>query len=315
MQSISMQDLAALMAAQQAARPPPALISFKAGKMTKSGKLVTPVPRKGLCSIIQASDGTIHWQWKERTSNNVIDDFVVFNDAVLKNVPQCKTGKVILLEMTATHRQYFYWIQEPSVTDEQVATWIEKGNQCLSGNIPADLLPTPNGDHPAPGSPADQLMQMLGGNAPALLRGHPAVQAAVAAAAGAGGGPMGAGQGVGTSGEHAGASQPVVGEEFLREVLAGISGGPTPAACKPRAAAPPPAAAAEPAKPAAAEAPKPAAEAPKPTEEQPAAPAKPAAAPKPEEEEKKTPPASEQQPKPAEGPAPMEKEPEPEKKQ
>ena len=49
------------------------LVEFKAGKMTKAGKLVEPDLRKGLIYIYQGDDSLMHFCWKDRTTGKVDD--------------------------------------------------------------------------------------------------------------------------------------------------------------------------------------------------------------------------------------------------
>lgn len=106
------------------------LVEFRAGKMdfNVSTNRVTPDTRKGLIQLIQVfetilsrdlhcqgPDGLIHFIWKDRTSGRVIDDLIIFpEEAVMKRVKQCTTGRVYLLEFRASSRKCFYWMQEPS---------------------------------------------------------------------------------------------------------------------------------------------------------------------------------------------------------
>lgn len=68
--------------------------------MTMVGKMVHPDTRKGLLYVYQAEDGLIHFCWKNRTTNKVEDDLIIFpDDCEFKRVEQCKTGRVYLLKV------------------------------------------------------------------------------------------------------------------------------------------------------------------------------------------------------------------------
>lgn len=77
------------------------LVEFRAGRMTMVGKMVHPDTRKGLLYVYQADDGLIHFCWKNRTTNKVEDDLIIFpDDCEFKRVEQCKTGRVYLLKVS-----------------------------------------------------------------------------------------------------------------------------------------------------------------------------------------------------------------------
>lgn len=162
-----------------------ALLTIKAGKMQLSGSTVTPDPRKGVVTIRKSEDGLMHFAWKDRTTNNVEDDLIIFHgDAQLKHVPQCKDGFVMLLEFT-TSRRLFFWSQEPrkkgsswdDVSKEQ--DLMRKANDALNGNTPAPAsAPTALGFG---GMTHSELMAMLSGGAASLAA--PAAAAPAPAAA------------------------------------------------------------------------------------------------------------------------------------
>lgn len=78
------------------------LVEFRAGRMTMDdGKMVHPDSRKGLLYVYQGDDGLIHFCWKNRTTNKVEKDLIIFpDDCEFKRVEQCKTGRVYLLKVS-----------------------------------------------------------------------------------------------------------------------------------------------------------------------------------------------------------------------
>ena len=84
------------------------LLQMKAGKLTQSGTTVTADPRKGLLLLQKSDDDLMHLIWKDRSSNTVEDDLIIFQgDATLKHLPQCKTGYAMLLEFTTGRKSLF----------------------------------------------------------------------------------------------------------------------------------------------------------------------------------------------------------------
>lgn len=107
------------------------LVEFRAGRMTMVGKMVHPDTRKGLLYLYQADDGLIHFCWKNRTTNKVEDDLIIFpDDCEFKRVEQCKTGRVYLLKFKSNSNRLFFWMQEPkSDKDEE---WCRRINDVMN---------------------------------------------------------------------------------------------------------------------------------------------------------------------------------------
>lgn len=91
------------------------LVEFKAGKMTMDGSTVKPINKKGTVYLHQSEDQLIHFCWKDRTSGQTEDDWIIFpDDAEFKRVTQCTTGRVFVLKFKTNQRRLFFWMQEPS---------------------------------------------------------------------------------------------------------------------------------------------------------------------------------------------------------
>lgn len=107
------------------------LVEFRAGRMTMVGKMVTPDTRKGLLYLHQADDGLIHFCWKNRTTNKVEDDLIIFpDDCEFKRVDQCKTGRVYLLKFKSTSARLFFWMQEPKTDKDD--EWCRRINDVMN---------------------------------------------------------------------------------------------------------------------------------------------------------------------------------------
>lgn len=56
----------------------------------------------------------------ELVVSSLTQDFIIFpGDAELKRVPQCTTGRVVLLKFKDASRKFFYWLQEPKIDKDE----------------------------------------------------------------------------------------------------------------------------------------------------------------------------------------------------
>ncbi|KAF9095335.1 hypothetical protein BGX23_000682 [Mortierella sp. AD031] len=97
------------------------LLEFKAGRCfrTTGTDTVKPDPIKGLV-YLEEEDGLMHFFWKNRTSGEIEDDLILFpGDAELISVPQCTTGRVVMLQFKSSSQKLFYWLQEASTARDQ----------------------------------------------------------------------------------------------------------------------------------------------------------------------------------------------------
>ena len=87
--------------------------------LRRSGLLLLPSCRSGRCSASAAESSH--------------QDLVIFEgDAEVKKVPQCTTGRVILLEFAGSSNRNFFWLQvphaiarlNPVTLRRDVAVWI-----------------------------------------------------------------------------------------------------------------------------------------------------------------------------------------------
>ncbi|KAI8596289.1 adhesion regulating molecule, partial [Dissophora ornata] len=99
-----------------AAATNPHLLEFKAGRCTRTAgtDIVEPEPTKGLV-YLDEEDGLMHFYWKNRTTDEIEDDFILFpGDAELIPVPQCTTGRVVMLQFKSSSQTLFFWLQDAS---------------------------------------------------------------------------------------------------------------------------------------------------------------------------------------------------------
>ncbi|CAG8449210.1 6258_t:CDS:2 [Ambispora gerdemannii] len=85
-------------------------VEFKAGKMIREGtsKWLKPDERKG-----QGEEQLMHFYWKDRKTNTVEDDLIVFREeAEFVRVSECTTGRVYLLNFKSSSQKLFFWMQD-----------------------------------------------------------------------------------------------------------------------------------------------------------------------------------------------------------
>ncbi|CAO3569089.1 unnamed protein product [Mortierella alpina] len=98
------------------------LLEFKAGRCfrTTGTDTVKPDPTKGLV-YLDEEDGLMHFYWKNRATGDVEDDLILFpGDAELISVPQCTTGRVVMLQFKSSSQKLFFWHQEASSDRDQI---------------------------------------------------------------------------------------------------------------------------------------------------------------------------------------------------
>jgi len=218
------------------------LFEMQCGKATLAGTTVTADPRKGLLSLKKSEDGLMHLVWKDRSSQAVEDDLIVFQgDATLRHLAQCKDGYVMLLEFTQTKRKLFFWSQErrkkglefsklEDVSKEK--SLLEKANRALNGT-------------PEPAPAATGFGGLTHSELMAMLSGGMAPPGAAPAAAPSAGEPAGAADAAPASGAAAPAAAapsaaPASSAPFSSDAISSILGnlGTTPGAAAPAPAAP-----------------------------------------------------------------------------
>ncbi|ORX49141.1 adhesion regulating molecule [Hesseltinella vesiculosa] len=96
------------------------LVQFNAGKCIREGNLVKPDLRKGMIYMDQGEDQLMHFYWKERNSSEPEDNLIIFPDeAELVHVPECTTGRVIVLKFKTSSERWFYWMQHKKDDEDE----------------------------------------------------------------------------------------------------------------------------------------------------------------------------------------------------
>ncbi|KAF9919246.1 adhesion regulating molecule 1 [Lobosporangium transversale] len=123
-----------------------ALLQFKAGRCFRDGTTNTVMPdsTKGLV-YMEEDEGLMHFCWKNRTTNTVEDDLILFaGDAELKKVPECTTGRVLMLQFKSSSQKLFFWLQEANSDRDQIIlqqanALINQGQDGETGNFEEDI--------------------------------------------------------------------------------------------------------------------------------------------------------------------------------
>jgi hypothetical protein len=99
--------------------------------------LVTPDVKKGLISVIRANDGTTHLRWIDRSTNSVVDDYVLVRDEVtFKSVNTGRpSDRVYILKWSNGNTRHMFWMQHKNPTDDTV--FVTKVNECINAPPPA----------------------------------------------------------------------------------------------------------------------------------------------------------------------------------
>ncbi|CAO3563893.1 unnamed protein product [Mortierella alpina] len=98
------------------------LLQFRAGRCFREDDThtVKPDPAKGLV-YMDEEDGLMHFYWKNRTTNTLDDDLILFpGDAELVTVPECTTGRVVMLKFKSSSQKLFFWLQEANTDRDAI---------------------------------------------------------------------------------------------------------------------------------------------------------------------------------------------------
>ncbi|KAG5466752.1 hypothetical protein LSCM1_00929 [Leishmania martiniquensis] len=100
--------------------PPPVFskvpeLQFRAGKMKYAGGIVTADKRKGYLSFFSTGASSVEMIWASESEKSA-PIVLPRGKTTVSFVPQCKTGRVLLLEVNEKDekRQHFFWLQDKS---------------------------------------------------------------------------------------------------------------------------------------------------------------------------------------------------------
>ncbi|GAB5029548.1 adhesion regulating molecule 1 [Nannochloropsis oceanica] len=174
-------------------------VTFKAGRCDVEDKgnnkfLITPDRRKGQLTLLKHVDELTHLQWKDRTTNTVVEDVIAMpHDAYFArvNTGREKDRVYILQYQGGSSRRFFFWMQ--SASDEKDEELVKRLNECMTNPPPSEAEEGGAGGTGAAGgtgdAPASQqnvedlLSSMLGGGTTGAQTRVPGPSAAVTAPA------------------------------------------------------------------------------------------------------------------------------------
>ncbi|TKR89233.1 hypothetical protein L596_013369 [Steinernema carpocapsae] len=159
------------------------LVEFKAGRAflepgsTPDSRKVVSDKTKGMVFIKQTSDQLIHFCWKNRETNAVVDDLIIFpEDTKFLKVKECTDGRVFMLKFENNDRRLFWMQDSRTDKDEEILKKVNDvlnrppsgrqggrgGNTERSGGLGATLNALGNGnDAMGNNDNQSQLMQLL----------------------------------------------------------------------------------------------------------------------------------------------------------
>ncbi|KAG4302484.1 hypothetical protein PCANB_001301 [Pneumocystis canis] len=108
------------------------IVSFKAGKMVRDGNscLVKADIRKGLVFMKIGQDDLVHFCWKDRVTNIIEDDLIIFPDeAEFFRVKESPGGRVFALQFKSSMQIHFFWMQDFKNDKDQY--YLDKINEII----------------------------------------------------------------------------------------------------------------------------------------------------------------------------------------
>ncbi|KAH8104634.1 adhesion regulating molecule [Cristinia sonorae] len=137
-------------------------LAFKAGRAFRRDgtNFVDPSPTKGAVILQNGDDDLLHFQWKNRVTNEIEEDLILFpSDASFVKVSQSAWGRTFVLKFSSSDQRHFFWMQDADTNRD--AEFVMNVNRLLAD--PSDdpvwlpSLGTSAGPNAASGSntPAD----------------------------------------------------------------------------------------------------------------------------------------------------------------
>ncbi|CCM03498.1 uncharacterized protein FIBRA_05632 [Fibroporia radiculosa] len=90
-------------------------IAFKAGRCFRRGgtNFIDANPTKGAIILLNGEDGLLHFIWKNRVTNDVEEDLILFpSDATFNKVEQSAWGRTYVLKFSSSNQRHFFWMQD-----------------------------------------------------------------------------------------------------------------------------------------------------------------------------------------------------------
>lgn len=115
-------------------------VEFRAGICDYNGTQIKPDARKGKVSLLTSNDdGMMHFQWTDRTKNEVVTDLLVIEDLYLERIEKDNqgnkvNGRVYVARFTSNSKKLFFWMQEPDESKDEPN--VKKFNTTIGATIP-----------------------------------------------------------------------------------------------------------------------------------------------------------------------------------
>ncbi|OJT09875.1 26S proteasome regulatory subunit RPN13 [Trametes pubescens] len=97
-------------------------LAFKAGRAFRRGStnFVDPDPTKGALLLQNGEDGLLHFIWKNRSSNEVDEDLILFpGDATFAKVEQSAWGRTYVLKFSSSNQRHFFYMQDADASRDE----------------------------------------------------------------------------------------------------------------------------------------------------------------------------------------------------
>ncbi|KAL1950582.1 hypothetical protein VTO73DRAFT_5706 [Trametes versicolor] len=97
-------------------------LAFKAGRAFRRGStnFVDPDPTKGALLLQNGEDGLLHFIWKNRSSNVVDEDLILFpGDATFAKVEQSAWGRTYVLKFSSSNQRHFFYMQDADASRDE----------------------------------------------------------------------------------------------------------------------------------------------------------------------------------------------------
>ncbi|OCH91231.1 adhesion regulating molecule [Obba rivulosa] len=100
-------------------------LAFKAGRAFRreGTNWIDADPRKGAILLQNGEDGLLHFIWKNRSTNEVEEDLILFpTDATFEKVQQSAWGRTYVLKFSSSNQRHFFWMQDADTSRDREFT-------------------------------------------------------------------------------------------------------------------------------------------------------------------------------------------------
>ncbi|EMD39835.1 hypothetical protein CERSUDRAFT_112101 [Gelatoporia subvermispora B] len=108
-------------------------LGFKAGRAFRreNTNWVDADPRKGAILLQSGDDGLLHFVWKNRSTNEVEEDLILFpTDATFEKVQQSAWGRMYVLKFSSSNQRHFFWMQDADASRDR--DFVDNVNRLLA---------------------------------------------------------------------------------------------------------------------------------------------------------------------------------------